>query len=70
MTLEKLKQESAADFGAKVKQLIAHTTTEMNELSHSSPETECEHSPEESDNEFDLVRVQTSEPEQFETSVR
>lgn len=42
----------------------------MNQLSRSPPETECEHSPEESDDDFQLVHVQTNEPEQFETFVR
>ena len=41
-TLEKLKQESAGDFEARVKQLIARTTTEVNELSHLAPDAECE----------------------------
>ena len=39
MTLEKLKHEPAADFEARVKQLIARTTAEVNELHH-SPEPE------------------------------
>ena len=39
MTLEKLKHEPAADFEARVKELIARTTTEVNELHH-SPEPE------------------------------
>lgn len=70
LTLENLKQETATYSKAKVKQLIARTTTEVNQLSRSPPETECEHSPEESDDDFQLVHVQTNEPEQFETFVR
>ena len=70
LTLEKLKQETATDFEAKVKQLIARTTTEVNQLSHLAPETECEHLPEEPDNDVQLVHVHTNEPEQFEISVR
>ena len=66
LTLEKLKQETATDFEAKVKQLIA---TEVNQLRLSLSQTQCVQSPEESDNDFQLVHVQTNKPEQFETSV-
>ena len=70
-TLEKLKQESAGDFEARVKQLIARTTTEVSQLSRLAPDAECENSSEvEPDSDFQLVHVQINEPEQFENSVR
>ena len=67
MTLEKLKQEPAADFEARVKQLIARTTTEVNELHHSP---EPEHGDESENEGFELVHIRCNEPEQFEVSVR
>ena len=67
MTLEKLKHEPAADFEARVKELIARTTTEVNELHHSP---EPEQGDQSENEEFELVHIRCNEPEKFEVSVR
>ena len=64
MTLEKLKHEPAADFEARVKELIARTTTEVNELHHSP---EPEQGDQSENEEFELVHIRCNEPEKFKS---
>ena len=69
LTLEKLKQEPAADFETRVKKLVDRTTTEVSKL-RCSPELEAEQEDSEPDSdEFELVHIQHNEPAQFEVLV-
>ena len=67
LPISPLPTSTAGDFEARVKKLIAHTTTEVSQLSRLPPDVKCKNELEvEPDSNFQLIRLQTNEPEQFE----